>query len=372
MGKVVVEVLNGFNLDCNQNKVIDNLVNVVQPDKEPIPIPDFHNQQIDLEFWDKGSDSLGFTEARVTLLVQRQAVNSSTWKEPAMTMNQLNDNRNSRMVAVYKTGRKGPHKHHALYVENFQKIQKKLNEKNSAKYSFNCVNSWGEGNDPHPCIPNTQITALYYISLFCDNYIFLSSTGPSAEHQGTYQGRFREEGEYNKLPFYRQVSTVRPEEDIFLYNHTDDGSWLIGPGMDGAGALKNTSKTDTIPLSGWTCFAGGKYRDDPSLKISSDSPAMCGDITIEATGAAADKHPRCLGVYSPNGMYSMGRRVFKHQTEELYLLVTSGYVVWYVLESVDADNDSSLMLSACAPSMCPADPRARTEGGLAILAIQGY
>ena len=364
VGKAVVELLDGFNLDCKQEKIIDHLVNVVQPDKTPVPITAFNDKQIDLEFWDKGSDPNEFTEARASLLVQCEypSPQSPSWREPAMTMKQLTDNRNSRMIAVYdpEPDQKDAHDLHAVYVQSFQKIPKNPKDKNSAKYSFTCINSWG-GVRPHPCIPNTQIKALYYIFLFCDSYIFLSSTGPSAEYQGARLGRFREEGEYNKLPFYRQVSTVRPEEDNFLYNHTDDGSWLIGRGMDGVTGLGNTSKTDTIPMSGWKCYGDGQLRDDPSLKISSEPPAMCGDITIEATGDAADKQPRCLGVYRPNGVYNMGRRVFKHQTQELYLLVIFGYVAWFVLESVDADNKTSLMKSACAPCMCPADPRARTS-----------
>ena len=103
VGKVIVEILDSFNLDCDQEKIIDHLVNIVQPDKEPVPIYEFNNQQIDLEFWEKGADPRGFTEARITLMVQHQPVNNTTWKEPAMTEKQLKDN-NSRMVAVYKTG----------------------------------------------------------------------------------------------------------------------------------------------------------------------------------------------------------------------------------------------------------------------------
>ena len=114
VGKAVVEVLNGFNLECNQDKIIDTLVNVVQPDKTCVQIQEFNHQQIDLEFWDKGSETSGFTEARITLLVQPEAVNNITWKEPAMTLNQLNDNRNSRMIAVYQTGPKGTHQIHTV------------------------------------------------------------------------------------------------------------------------------------------------------------------------------------------------------------------------------------------------------------------
>ena len=128
MGKAVVELLDGFNLDCKQEKIIDHLVNVVQPDKTPVPITAFNDKQIDLEFWEKMSDPNEFTEARASLLVQCEYLSpqSPAWREPAMTMKQLTDNRNSRMIAVYdpEPDQKDAHDLHAVYVQSFQKIPK--------------------------------------------------------------------------------------------------------------------------------------------------------------------------------------------------------------------------------------------------------
>ena len=93
--------------------------------------------------------------------------------------------------------------------------------------------------------------------------------------------------------------------------------------------------------------------DDPHLMISPDKPRACGEITISASGAAAVTQPECVGAYTPTQMFSEGRQVFKHKTEERYLLVDGE---WNVRESVEW---GTKMRSGSAPSMCPADPRAR-------------
>ena len=130
-------------------------------------------------------------------------------------------------------------------------------------------------------------------------------------------------------------------------------------GLDGGTALKNASETESVPLTGWTYWGDGKDRDDPHLRISPDQPPSCGEITITASGDAAAKQPECVGVYTPTQMFSAGRRVFKHQTQERYLLVTPGYADWGVQPSVETVG--ARMTSGCAPSLCPADPRARTN-----------
>ena len=95
------------------------------------------------------------------------------------------------------------------------------------------------------------------------------------------------------------------------------------------------------------------------MRISPDQPPACGEITITASGDAAAQWKECIGVYTPTEMFSMGRRVFKHQTQERYLLVVSGCVNWYVQESVE--RKGAMMASGFAPSMCPADQRAQTS-----------
>ena len=47
---------------------------------------------------------------------------------------------------------------------------------------------------------------------------------------------------------------------------------------------------------------------------------------------------------------------FRHKTQERYLLIRPDITVWSVRESVE--RWGAEMGSGCAPSMCPADPRA--------------
>ena len=92
------------------------------------------------------------------------------------------------------------------------------------------------------------------------------------------------------------------------------------------------------------------------MKISPGLPLSCGDVTISSTRDLAHNQPECIGVYSPTEMFSAGKRVFKHVSQERYLLSQHGKVNWYVQERLD--KMGALMSSGCAPSLCPADPRA--------------
>ena len=350
VGKAVVEILDGFVLDCDQEKIIEKLIQTVQPNKNPVQITDFEDKQIDVYFWEKGLQSMAnASHALITIKVQTQTgVNLINWSGPAMTPQQLKSN-NTRMVAVWRTGKMGQNSSHAVYVKSYD----------DQTHKFDCLNSWGGTNNPEPTVPSQEIYTLYFISLHQDNYILVTSAGPSAEHHGDRLGLFREEGTHNNSPYFRQLNYLRRDKkNIFFYRCTDRG-WRIGLGLDGAIGLKNQNSTASIPRSGWTCLKGGKYVEDPHVRITADLPPTCGDITIAVTGDAAVKRHECLGVYNPTQMFSMGRKVFKHESQERYLLVPAGYANWGVRESVDSGG--WLMDSSCAPSMCPADTRARTS-----------
>ena len=92
------------------------------------------------------------------------------------------------------------------------------------------------------------------------------------------------------------------------------------------------------------------------FKISSRIPSPC-NITITATGRAAELAAGCLGTYVPTEEWEEGRSVFKHEgdEEELSLCVCNDR--WFV------NCDVSGLTSGCAPSLCPADPRALTDTG---------
>ena len=91
---------------------------------------------------------------------------------------------------------------------------------------------------------------------------------------------------------------------------------------------------------------------------SDEKSANSSYLLLTSSGLSAE--PNCLGDYTPTKKFSAGRRVFKHKSQERYLLVEAGHVPWYVKESVDSE-EAYYMHSGCAPSMCPADPRARTR-----------
>ena len=249
--------------------------------------------------------------------------------------------KNSRVVAVCKSPR------HAVYVKDITKFH---------GYNLDCMNSWG-AQDPNPQIPNRDISSLHYISLYMDKTILVTSAGPSAEHQGDMLGLYKDAGTHNNCHYYKQVDTERTDrkEPVIYRSKEGEGGWVIGPGLDGATRLKNESNTESVPLSGWSCRTSYDI-DDPYLRITPDLPPACGEITITASGDAAVKQPTCVGVYTPTLMFSAGRRVFKHQTQERYLLVPPGYDEWGVRERVETEG--AKIASCCAPSMCPADPRA--------------
>ena len=108
----------------------------------------------------------------------------------------------TRMVAVWRTGLQSAHSYHAVFVNKIEKQQGKPG------YLLHCLNSWGDVNNPNPVIENKDIVSLHYVSLFMENYIVLSSTGPTAEWQGGRLGIYQEKGVYNGSKYYEQVHTL--------------------------------------------------------------------------------------------------------------------------------------------------------------------
>ena len=54
VGKAIVEILNDFGLQCNQNKIIETLENTIHPDKdEGFHIEYFHFKPIVIEVWEE-------------------------------------------------------------------------------------------------------------------------------------------------------------------------------------------------------------------------------------------------------------------------------------------------------------------------------
>ena len=184
------------------------------------------------------------------------------------------------------------------------------------------------------------------------NTLLVTSSGPAAEYWGGMLGVYKKAGTHNNCPYYKQVDFERSDGKEMVIYRRKEGGWAVRSGLDGPHSLENTSKTESVPLTGWTFWDGDNKqdRDDPHLRISPDQPPACGEITISASGGAADKQYDCVGVYKPTQMFSAGRRVIKHKTPQArYLLVVPGRVVWSVRESVESKG--ARMQSGCAPSI---------------------
>ena len=72
------------------------------------------------------------------------------------------------------------------------------------------------------------------------------------------------------------------------------------------------------------------------------------------------ERPRVLGQYEATGQYHLGRRVYRHTSQELYLAVRClvgwyGYRGWAVRSELSGGD--AYLRSGIAPTMCPADQR---------------
>ena len=92
----------------------------------------------------------------------------------------------------------------------------------------------------------------------------------------------------------------------------------------------------------------------PFIKISSNIPSPC-NITITATGTAAEVAADYLGSYVSTEEWSEGRRSFKPEERgENEERLQVGYGRWGFGFKL---NGLPRLRSGCAPSLCPADPR---------------
>lgn len=87
------------------------------------------------------------------------------------------------------------------------------------------------------------------------------------------------------------------------------------------------------------------------------SSLLCSAVTITAEGEAARLHPECVGTYTPSGHYSSGRPVLSTPRTGQHLYVPDCSLCWCVQGDIRKVPGLGLQ-SGCAPSLCPADPRA--------------
>ena len=131
--------------------------------------------------------------------------------------------------------------------------------------------------------------------------VVLTSTGPSAEYQGSRLGVFDYLQEYNNFPAYRQRHSVANTQPNYLYR-SDFGTWCVAKelGSSSHGLLYST-KSDKVPVPSinWLYADGeGKWQSDPELTISTSLPSVCPVINISLHGAAAREQSRAEGEYT--------------------------------------------------------------------------
>ena len=57
VGKAIVDIIDGFGYDCNQQAIVENLIKTVQPDKKRAYIEKFCSRSIDVSVWKKDVES---------------------------------------------------------------------------------------------------------------------------------------------------------------------------------------------------------------------------------------------------------------------------------------------------------------------------
>ena len=140
----------------------------------------------------------------------------------------------------------------------------------------------------------------------------ISSTGGAAQHHGGVLGQFNYDDEKN---YFIQSSTEQGDEKFqagYLYPDEDD-KWYVGsvPG-EKSGWLQNPTPSKTLPTSGWQYRDGdGKtWHDDPTLTVTPGPlPPLPRQFTVTVTGAAAEKWPSYLGVFTRSERWWRGRPV---------------------------------------------------------------
>jgi len=211
------------------------------------------------------------------------------------------------------------------------------------------------------------------------NYLLL--LGEISSTVCSYFGIYIQIEDCNGLPAYKQLHADERDDDDpgFLFYCLKSSTWIVSPvhgGPDGDGALRcaeNYPKSSAVPTSGWQYNDDGVWRPIPGLDVTfptdlSIYSTLC-YISIKATGEAARRSSDGLGIFAPvPGEFRYGRQLFRNTTTDQKLMV-NGAGFWVVgsedgrCQDVTCGRRCALawLASGSAPSMCPADPRAKVS-----------
>ena len=194
-----------------------------------------------------------------------------------------------------------------------------------------------------------------------EKYLLVTTTGPTAEFQGSNFGLYREAGTHHGAPYYVQLHDVNTNKEpckIYKDNNVLYGvAWKAGLNLgDAACGLLHSSNTDTVPETGWQYNDGTTWHHDAGIRVrhvEDISTLLCGTITISATGEAAKFQSKGMGKFRPTGQFSAGRQVFYNRR---YLSVYPCRRAWG--SRYNAEDSEIGVRSGCAPGLCPAFRRA--------------
>ena len=157
-----MEIINSFGLNCDKEKIIQTLCDEVQPDDIPVYISSFNKvKSIDVEVWDneeKICQKIGILVQPADSCGERV---TRKWNKPKI-QSKFMDTYKTRIIAVK---REEPF-YHAMFVKSF--------EEKSDQFHFECIDSRvepGTSETNHVFLPQTDVSELFYISIYSDSYI---------------------------------------------------------------------------------------------------------------------------------------------------------------------------------------------------------
>ena len=155
LGNCVVDIIDSFGLNCNQDDITEALAKI----KQAKYISQFNHESITVDVWVKGSSPPKYHEIELYLIVQPSYVNING-HFPKMTRVQM-DKYKTRMVGYWKNSKNGKQVNHAVYIKSWTMSEEQ-------KYKYLCINSWRDERKPENEIQEEDISDIYYVSLYCE------------------------------------------------------------------------------------------------------------------------------------------------------------------------------------------------------------
>ena len=319
--------------------------------------------------WSNKEAPTAHSKIEVKLLTQIETdVDSPTWNGPKMTLKEMGLY-HTCVFGIFKSTSKLNQNPPPMLLHSW----KSQAAKNGFVLKFKKEKSNNQMNINLVKLDNSEVKCLLYISLYAlenPSTILITTTGHAADWRGGRLGIYEKAGAYNDCPIYIQLHNIGEGEPYVLFKH-NSGFWCIGDSIgNNTFFLKNDSNTSNIPLMKWKYekimerekrnkdFEDEEWMIDPELRIKRAITVPCGDIHISSnTKDVESEKPECLGLYKATNLFSRGRMIFKHVSNQRYLMVDHWKVFWCIKDSPDSLWAPHIH-SNCAPSLCPADQRA--------------